>query len=294
MSDWRVGRMASMPIRRGPEAISPTAHYTGYVWARNGLSPSALATVEGRVLYHAVEPVMMASRLLGRPTVEGPLLARHRIIDELLNGAIDRQEIGQVIEVAAGLSPRGWRFAQRYGDALTYVETDLPGMAARKRRLLQRLDGTGPHHRVVELDALRDDGPQSLAALARTLDPGVGTAIITEGLLNYFAPQAVAGMWRRFAHALGGFPRGVYLADLLLEPRIDALQYRIAAGLLAVFVRGRIHFHFADRAEAQAALRDAGFASAELHRAEEFPTAELSDDPGVDLINIVEARTVRG
>ncbi len=31
------------------DAISPTAHYTGYVWARNGLSHPELETLEGRV-----------------------------------------------------------------------------------------------------------------------------------------------------------------------------------------------------------------------------------------------------
>ena len=49
-------------------SISPTAHYTGYVWVRNGLAPQALATPEGRLFYHAVEPAMTVSRLLGQPT----------------------------------------------------------------------------------------------------------------------------------------------------------------------------------------------------------------------------------
>ena len=34
----------------GGESISPTAHYTGYVWARNGLSHPELETLEGRLL----------------------------------------------------------------------------------------------------------------------------------------------------------------------------------------------------------------------------------------------------
>ena len=50
----------------GSEAISPTAHYTGYVWARNGLSHRELATVEGRVLYESLRPMMTLSGLLGR------------------------------------------------------------------------------------------------------------------------------------------------------------------------------------------------------------------------------------
>ena len=35
-----------------PATISPTAHYTGFVWARHGLSHPALVTAEGRALFH--------------------------------------------------------------------------------------------------------------------------------------------------------------------------------------------------------------------------------------------------
>src|SRR6187455_3287990 len=109
-----------LPIHRGSDAISPTAHYTGHVWGRNGLSHPELATVEGRVLFDALAPAMAASRALGGPTLEGLLLARHRIIDDLLSSAIEDGRVKQVIEVACGMSPRGWRFAQRFGDRVTY------------------------------------------------------------------------------------------------------------------------------------------------------------------------------
>ena len=53
----------------GSETISPTAHYTGYVWARNGLSHPALTTNEGRVLFQALHPLMVARGALVRPTL---------------------------------------------------------------------------------------------------------------------------------------------------------------------------------------------------------------------------------
>src|ERR1700724_3820868 len=104
------------------EAISPTAHYTGYVWARNGLSHPALETLEGRLLYQSLRPAIIVTELLGRATLEGYLLARHRAIDAVLTRAIEEHGISQVIEVAAGLSPRGWRFTQRYGERPAYIE----------------------------------------------------------------------------------------------------------------------------------------------------------------------------
>ncbi|MFO0614752.1 MAG: class I SAM-dependent methyltransferase [Polyangiaceae bacterium] len=243
------------------DRISPTAHYTGYTWLAHGLSAPAFATPQGRLFYRALLPANRALAALGQPNLEGLLLARHRLIDALLARAIERGVIGQVIEIACGLSPRGHRFAAKYGPALTYVEADLPAMAARKRALLARLGAGSSQHRVVDVDATLDDGPASLSAIADGLDRDRGVAIVTEGLLNYFPTAAVTSMWRRFAAALGRFPRGLYLADLHTRDATGPTE-RLFAGLLGAFVRGRVHFHFDDADRARDALVGAGFARA--------------------------------
>jgi len=69
------------------DRIGPTAHYTGYVWARSGLSHPDLATTEGRILFDSLQPAMLISRAMGGPTLEAYLLARHRAIDALLDRA---------------------------------------------------------------------------------------------------------------------------------------------------------------------------------------------------------------
>jgi O-methyltransferase involved in polyketide biosynthesis len=281
-----------IPLRHGSAAISPTAHYTGQVWVRNGFSHPALATLEGRLLFDALVPAMTVSRALGGPTLEGLLLARHRIIDDLLASAIDDGRVAQVIEVAAGMSPRGWRFAERYGDRVTYVEADLPEMAERKRRALERMGSLSEHHRVAEVDALRDDGPQSLAAVASTLDRGSGLAIVTEGLLNYFEESDVLGMWERFARVLGSFSTGLYLADLFLGGSSAAVPDRAFKAVLGSFVRRRVHDHFDGASSAAEALRAAGFRQANLHRAAKHPAAgDIARDPAAARIHIVEAAT---
>src|SRR5689334_1298630 len=94
--------------------ISPTAHYTCEVWVRNGLSDPAFATREGSTLHKLLLPLNAGSRALGGPTIDGMLLARHRLIDHLLETEIEAGTVTQVIEVAAGLSPRGWRMSRRY------------------------------------------------------------------------------------------------------------------------------------------------------------------------------------
>ena len=249
----------------GSSRISPTANYTGEVWVRNGLSDGALATAQGRVLYDVVRPLGALAGIVGWPSLERYLLGRHRTIDALLAAAIDAGEVSQVIEVAAGLSGRGLRFARRYGAALTYVETDLPAMAARKLERL-RLAGVDPldaTHRVAAVDALRTGGDHSLEALAATLDPGRGLAVITEGLLSYLPLADVTALWRRIATMLGGFVTGRYLTDIHLAVD-ETVPVRVFAAALGVFVGGSVSAHVDDAAGAIAALRAAGFADARL------------------------------
>src|SRR4051812_4401103 len=162
--------------RPHPETISPTAHYTGYVWFAHGQSHAAFATRTGRLMYQALRGPNLLAHRISMPTLEGMLLARHRLIDLRLAQAIDAGGISQIVEVAAGLSPRGWRFRNRYADRITYVEADLPGMIAHKRRILAELGGETPNHRTVEIDALATTGPTTIDAICGALDPARGTA----------------------------------------------------------------------------------------------------------------------
>jgi O-methyltransferase involved in polyketide biosynthesis len=208
------------------------------------------------------------------------LLARHRQIDDLLARAVERGEVRQVIEIAAGFSARGWRFMQRYGDrGLRYLEGDLPPQAAEKRRILDAAGLRRAGHDVLPLDALVDDGDGSLDAIVRArLDRAQGCAIITEGLVGYFDRQTVTALWRRIAGVLRQFPRGLYLSDINIgddmRGQYAAETFRIA---LQAFARGRVHFHFAGAGELEASLRECGFSTVTLHR------------PGNHLVRVIEA-----
>lgn len=274
------------------DRISPTAHYTGYVWVHNGLSPPALGTPEGRLAYQALRPGNAAARLLRQPNLEGVLLARHRTIDWLLERAVAQDGIGQVIEIAAGLSGRGARFVRQFDGRIRYLEADLPAMAARKRRILADAGLARLDHQIVDFDALAESGPLSLSALAAQLAPDRGLAIVTEGLLNYFDEAAVRGLWARIAATLVRFPRGLYLSDLFLGEDSRGLRARLFARLLSRFVRGRVHVHFAGAAQAGAGLLAAGFTEATLHRPLDFERQLAGlDRASATRIRIVVART---
>jgi O-methyltransferase involved in polyketide biosynthesis len=188
--------------------------------------------------------------------------------------------VSQVIEIAAGYSPRGFRFARRFPQ-LSYVEGDLAPMALAKRARLDSAGLRADNLDVRPLDALVDQGPESIAAVADGLDRTRGTAVVTEGLLGYLAPAAVAGLWRRVAAVLRWFPRGLYLSDVYLANQLQrsrsARAFRL---LLQALVRGRTYAQVSDEASAQSALTDAGFARASLH-----------EPPGKPVVRILEAWT---
>jgi O-methyltransferase involved in polyketide biosynthesis len=270
--------------------VSPTAHATGYLWYRLGLSDPALVTPRGKRLDRGFRALTRLTQMLSGVSLDAMMLARHRGIDAVLVRAIEAGQVTQIIELAAGLSARGWRLRKRFGDRITYIETDLPAMAAEKRRLLDRADLLGERHRVCELDVLESAGPGSLDALTRTLDPAQGTAIITEGLMNYLAPDQADAVWKRICTTLGRFPAGLYLSDVYLTHENRNAAMAAFGGILQLFVRGRMYVHFDSVAAAQKRLRAHGFAEVIVHATRDLPdTRAISATGGGDRVRILEA-----
>jgi O-methyltransferase involved in polyketide biosynthesis len=274
-------------LRGGAHAISPTAHYTGQVWARHGLGEPRLSTTTGRLLHTLVEPAMVASRLVGGPTLEDFLLARHRIIDHLLEQAVAAGEVTQVVELACGMSPRGLAFTGRHPDLL-YIEVDLPGMAAHKQQVLDSIRLPHDRHRVEAADVMT--GVQ-LSRIFSGLDRAAGVAVVTEGLLSYFPRSEVVELWRRIAHELHRFPHGRYLSDLHVLSEAGRVD-RAFTLALGTAVRGRVHLHFQDVSEARGTLLAADFDQATL-----WAPGELAgrlpgmDAAGADRVRVVDAVT---
>lgn len=121
-------------------------------------------------------------------------------------------------------------------------------MAQAKREAQARIGPPVPGHYIVDIDALQDTGPNSLAGVAAGLDRSQGVAILTEGLLNYFSLDNMRSMWRHFAQTLAEFERGYYSADLYLSADLAGPSVSSFLKLLSTFVRGRVHSHFATSA----------------------------------------------
>ncbi|MFC3680389.1 class I SAM-dependent methyltransferase [Bacterioplanoides pacificum] len=250
--------------------ISISAHYTGYIWYKHGLSAPGFVTTMGRIANAALTPVNAFLRLVAGADIDVFLLQRHSVIDHQVEQLIEQQGVEQVLELACGLSPRGYRLTQKYPQ-LHYIEGDLPGMAQRKQALLADISQTDKHQ-VFACNILEQHGEQSIQALLDKLDPGKKTLIVTEGLVNYFDLATIRGVWARMASGLKQFPAGYYVTDLYPDfvhhPSYKYVQF--AQKLVGFFTRGQWPLHYRSDEAIESGFKQDGFSDVRVHDPAEF------------------------
>jgi O-methyltransferase involved in polyketide biosynthesis len=269
--------------------ITPSAHYTGYVWYRHQLAEAPFVTPFGRFAHGVLAPVSWGARVAFGLDVERFLLQRHLLIDALLREAIEQHGVRQVVEIACGLSPRGRRFCSRYPQ-LCYLEADLPPMAARKRLLLHEEGWLNARHQVRPVDILAEHCTNDLQALFSGLDRDEPVLVITEGLVNYFELPVIEAFWARLAAQLRQFPSATYLTDLYPDlrehPRYRQLRWGI--DLVGRLTRGRYFLHYREDDAIVAGFEGCGFGEVRVHDPRELDTAPVDAWPA--LVRVVEAR----
>lgn len=272
------------PSERSPHRhISFTAHYTGYVWHQLGWSHPALLTAKGARLGRWLGPV---ERWMVRRTghsITTTLRARHTLIDREIERLIAAHPDLQVLELAAGLSPRGWRFKQRHPQ-LVYVEADLPQMAQTKQQALAQISDPVPE--VVPLDVFTAQFEQVLGHF----DPQRPLLIVSEGLVNYFDLTLLAQLWQRLATGLQDFVQGFYITDLYARPVTHPRARLIlsTARLLKYVSRSAFAYHYESPAEVEAALQQAGFQRVQVFQPSDADHPEQRAHQG-DLVWVIRA-----
>ena len=266
--------------------ISVSAHYTGYIWYKHGLSAQGFVTRAGRFANATLAPVNALLRMLAGADIDIFLLQRHSVIDHQVKELIEKEGVTQVVELACGLSPRGYRLKQAYPQ-LHYIEGDLPGMAARKKALLENI-GLADGHEVRECNILNKEGPASIFALLSELDPEQPTLIITEGLVNYFELSEIRDVWSRMADGLKVFPKGWYVTDLYPDfAEHPSYRYvKFAQKLVGLFTRGQWPLHYPSDSAIKNGFQEDGFDAVEVHDPAAF-YGKLSHLPEVKIQTLV-------
>lgn len=243
--------------------VSVTAHYTACAYWKAGIPETeGLVTPVGRLLFGVGDRLVRPfSRLFHAPDLSMVVPQRHMAIDQLLR----RSGVTQIVELGAGLSRRGLRFAE--DPDLRYLETDLPPMVRAKESLFG--GATRPsNHRLMALDASRPDLADTLAPV---LD-SAPTAIVAEGLLAYFTPADQERTWSEIADLLGRLGGGFWVGDVY--HRRDFEDYRLAADLFLMVLRGltrtRVILEFDTHDQTRETLLSLGFKRVELFHPDEL------------------------
>jgi len=214
----------------GNASSSVTALYTSQVWIAAGFAHAdAFDSLRGRLYHLAIHSVY---RLFSSGSSVDPdtvLVTRHKAFD----AAIKQQRSDYVLEVAAGLSPRGWSMAEANPD-MTYVEGDLPDLVAAKRAWLDPVQLPQNYH-LMPLDVLDATFPDRLPAAT---DRQAEAVVATEGLMDYLTHEQKRIAWSNIHRALTRLGGGSYFLELFLrrsakrQPRSTIA--RVSSGALEV------------------------------------------------------------
>lgn len=269
--------------------ISFTAHYTGYIWYQMGISHEALATAKGKSLAYLVHPIESWAEKYVGGSMRTTLKQRHTMLDHHLEKLIQESPDLQVLEIACGLSPRGWWFRQHY-PSITYRELDLPDMAQTKQNALQQIEKNAPEILSVDLFT------EAFAQAFEVFDPNRPLIVISEGLINYFDKDLLKQLIQSIAHYGTAFKTFHYLTDLYPEPIKNKLATLIwnSSKLLKLMSRSSFSFHFKSPQEVQDFFKDAGFQYATVEQPQIFFGQVPSDDHEQhlgDLVWIIHSQT---
>lgn len=267
--------------------ISFTAHYTGYIWYQMGISHPALATAKGKTLAALVHPIESWAEKYVGGSMRTTLKQRHSILDNHLKELIEQHPNLQVLEIACGLSPRGWWFRQHYPN-ITYRELDLPDMAATKQAALQQIESNVDE--VLSVDLFTD----AFAAAFEVFDQQRPLVIISEGLINYFEKPMLQQLIQAIANYGQNFKELHYLTDIYPEPTQNKLATIIwnSSRLLKWISRSAFSFHFKNPAEIENFFQEAGFNQVEVLQPKQFfeqATLENTQQHLGDLVWVIQA-----
>lgn len=269
--------------------ISISAHYTGYIWYKNGLSHPQFVTPMGRAAYWALKPMNVFMQTMIGASIDTFLLQRHFVLDHLVEQAIaDGYE--QIVELAAGLSSRGYLIKQSH-PSIHYVEGDLPGMSARKTELLDKL-GRPADHITQPCNILDESGAQSIEALFDGLDKTKKTLIITEGLVNYFDLPTIRKVWSRLALVMKDFPQARYVTEVYpkLEQHPSYRYVKVAQKVVGFFTQGEYPLHYNSNEAMQQGFLEDGFSTVNVTAPEDYyETLDMPTSSRQSLVRLVVA-----
>ena len=240
--------------------MGPTALYTAQAWRAGGFMHAELFDHPlGRLMY----TVSGAGQRLLRPLLPAYAKDFHaylRLRHHAFEARMERLAPDLIIEIAAGLSPRGLTYASRWPE-VQYLELDLPNMVAVKKARMKRLS-LPANYRLASTDILADDFVDKLP-IKPTVDQKL--LVITEGLTDYLSMAEKQRAWSNVIALMQlASPGSRYLFESWPAERVlpdNAMGQAGLQGLSLLVGRSMGENLFANAADVAGALQQAGFES---------------------------------
>jgi O-methyltransferase involved in polyketide biosynthesis len=138
---------------------------------------------------------------------------------KLLNRLIKETGIKQIVELAAGIAPRGIEMSQ--DPTITYIEYDLPGIVKQKKEIVDALVKRVIISPPVNLHLVAGNAMEDLPHVSSILDTSKPLVVVHEGLMRYLNFKEKARVIENVKKLLKTFG-GVYITpDITLKIFID-------------------------------------------------------------------------
>lgn len=218
--------------------------------------------------------------------------ARYKSLTQLIH----KSGASQVLELASGYSLRGLDLTR--GEAVRYVETDLPQVVAAKVSLLddvrqQHRILPSPRHAVLPADALDFE---QIRAAAAVLDPGQPLVVLCEGLIMYLSKTEAEQLARNIHRLMGEFAGGSWITPdftFRVEARdLPAERIRLREAITGVTQRQIDASAFEDDQDLTAFLRRVGFNVQVRGQIDETPSLSSIQALGLPPASVERLRAV--
>lgn len=261
--------LGSTPGQRGAEILAGLR-------ANQNPSPEnlALSRMSGRVI---------ARIMLGMIRDTLPLnftLARPMVIDGIIRKSLANRTYPVIVDIAAGLAPRGIHLAKEYPQSQV-IEIDLPEVIAEKQRRLQR------KHIDIPSNLIWLTGDLAVTPLSAILGEQKAHIISAEGLLPYLDHNQIKQLGRWVSESL--YPGGIFVADAPLRKGVQEIQQ-----LASFFSRqaGNWYGILDEEMVGVQLLMDSGFDQVETYVATDFADEFKLPMPMIDVSCFMVATTV--
>jgi len=176
--------MNDLKKEKNYENIAPTAWRIAYFRTLTDIKYADAILDELNKMVSLSDPVQIEYMESAKTSILAPQFeARYKLINKL----VSQHQTNQILEIAAGLTPRGLEMIEKNSD-LQFVELDLPHMAEYKRDMLKSISAKNKiklpdNLHVVDGDALDEDSLFKATKCFRNAP----ISIINEGLLRYLS-----------------------------------------------------------------------------------------------------------